>query len=262
MTSIVEALPYFLLILIRLTSFFLIAPLFSMKGIPTQFKIGLAALLSLIALGGVSTDEIIALDAYYALLIFKELAIGVALGFTATLVLYTVQIAGAFIDFQMGFAIANVIDPQTGAQVPIIGHFKYMMALLFLLSVNGHHLLLDGIMQSLMIFPVERIDFAVGFDGTAEFITTLFSFIFLTALQIAMPIVGALFLVDIALGILAKTVPQLNIFAVGLSVKIFVGFILLFLAMPVYFYLLQFLFERMVTSMMDLMSLLGGTLSE
>ncbi|AIY04105.1 flagellar biosynthesis protein FliR [Planococcus sp. PAMC 21323] len=259
MENIFDILPYFLLMLIRLTGFFLLAPIFSMRGVPNQFKVGIAAFLAFVAVSTLPMGETILLDSTYLLLIIKELAIGLALGFTAALILYTVQIAGAFIDFQMGFSMANVLDPQTGAQVPIIGHFKYMMALLFLLTVNGHHLMLDGVMQSLRIFPVERLAVSVKAEDIAQFMTSLFAEMFMIALQIALPIVGALFLVDIALGILAKTVPQLNIFAVGLPLKIFVGFIMLFLTMPVFFYILQILFEKLLESMAQLISILGGT---
>jgi flagellar biosynthesis protein FliR len=258
MNSIIEMYPYLLLIFIRLTSFFIIAPLFAMKGVPNQFKVGLAFFIALVALSNLPDGEPLPLDSFYILLIIKELGVGLALGFTAALLLYTVQIAGAFIDFQMGFSIASVMDPQTGTQVPIIGHFKYILALLFLLTVNGHHLMLDGVMQSFQSFPVESIAFSAKMEDVAHFFTKLFVEMFMIALQIALPIVGALFLVDVALGILAKTVPQLNIFAVGLPLKIIVGFIMLFLSMPIFFYILQILFEKILISMSQLIRLLGG----
>lgn len=236
----------------------MIAPLFSMKGVPNQFKVGFAFFTALVALSSLPGGEPLLLDSFYILLIIKELGVGLALGFTAALLLYTVQIAGAFIDFQMGFSIASVMDPQTGTQVPIIGHFKYILALLFLLTVNGHHLMLDGVMQSFQAFPVESIAFSAKMEEVTHFFTRLFVEMFMIALQIALPIVGALFLVDVALGILAKTVPQLNIFAVGLPLKIIVGFIMLFLSMPIFFYLLQILFEKILISMSQLIRLLGG----
>ncbi len=250
-------LPFFLLVLIRLTAFFLIAPLFAMRGVPTQFKVGIAAFLALIATATWAPETALVIDGGYTLLIFKELAVGLALGFTAALLLYAVQIAGSFIDFQMGFAIANVLDPQTGAQVPIIGQFKYTLALLFLLTVNGHHMMLDGVMQSLRSLPPEEF-LSVAPEAIARFMTDLFVEMFIIAFQISLPIVASLFLIDVALGILAKTVPQLNIFAVGLPLKIFVGFVLLLLTMTVFFYLLQILFDKMMVSMGELISLLGG----
>ncbi|MFD1862081.1 flagellar biosynthetic protein FliR [Planococcus chinensis] len=258
MEPFLASLPYLLLVLVRITSFFVVAPLFSMKGVPNHLKLGLAAFLALIAWSSLETGEPIPLDVYYVGMVIKEFAVGIALGFTAALVLYTVQIAGAFIDFQMGFAIASVMDPQTGTQVPIIGHFKYILALLFLLTVDGHHMMLDGLMRSLQVFPVGTLEVAAEFGDIAQFVTNLFTDMFLIALQIALPIVGALFLVDVALGILAKTVPQLNIFAVGFPLKIFTGFVLLMFSMPIFFYILQSLFEKIMVSMGDLTRLLGG----
>lgn len=244
--------------LVRMTSFFLVAPLFSMRSVPSRFKIGLACFITLLALPGNATEVPILLDSFYLFLIIKEVFIGAALGFTAALLIYTVQVAGAFIDFQMGFALANVMDPQTGAQVPIIGHFKYMLALLFLLVVDGHHLMLDGVIKSFQLIPVETISFSIENEDIARYITTIFIQMFLMALQMALPVVGALFLVDIALGILAKTVPQLNIFAVGFPIKIFAGFIMLILTMPVFFYVLQILFKKIYGNMSDLIKLIGA----
>ncbi len=258
MNNVLELLPYFLLMFVRMTSFFLVAPLFSTRGLPARFKIGLAFFLTLVAFSASMEEVPILLDEYYLFLIIKELFVGVALGFTATLMLYAVQVAGAFIDFQMGFALANVMDPQTGAQVPLMGHFKYTVALLFLLIVDGHHLMLDGVMKSFQLVPVEIISFSLENGEVSEFITTLFLQMFMIAMQMALPIVGALFLVDVALGILAKTVPQLNIFAVGFPLKIFAGFIMIILAMPVFFYVLQNLFEKMIVSMSELIKLLGA----
>lgn len=258
MTFILEMLPYFLLMLVRITSFFLVAPLFSMRGVPTPFKVGLAFFITLLAFSGSVTEEPIIIDGFYLFLIIKELFIGIALGFTAAIVVYTVQVAGAFIDFQMGFALANVMDPQTGTQVPIIGHFKYMLALLFLLVVDGHHLMLDGVMKSFQLVPVELISFSIENEDIAQYMTSLFLHMFMSAMQMALPVVGALFLVDVALGILAKTVPQLNIFAVGFPLKILAGFMMLILVMPVFFYVLQILFEKIIVSMSELMKLLGA----
>lgn len=81
---------------------------------------------------------------------------------TAYVFIMAIQIAGGLIDFQIGFAIANVIDPQTGAQSPILGQYLYVFALLFLLSTNGHHLLIDGIYNSYLIIPLDKVAFPVG----------------------------------------------------------------------------------------------------
>ena len=91
----------------------------------------------------------------YILLIMKEVIIGLFIGLIAYIIMSAIQIAGGFIDFQMGFAIANVIDPQTGAQSPLIGQFLNTLALLLLLSIEWHHLLLDGIFYSYQFIPMD-----------------------------------------------------------------------------------------------------------
>src|SRR5699024_736827 len=214
-----SAIPVFLLIFVRVAAFFVTLPLFSYTTIPTPFKIGFTFFLALIVYYTVDASAV-PIDDTYIFLLVKEAIVGLLIGLLAYIILSAVQIAGGFIDFQMGFAIANVIDPQTGAQSPLIGQYFYIVALLFLLSVNGHHLLIDGIYYSYHLIPMETfIPFADG--SIIEFVIQTFNQMFLIAFQMSIPIVGCLFLVDVALGIIARTVPQLNVFVVGLPLKIF-----------------------------------------
>src|SRR5699024_12837308 len=135
-----SAVPIFLLIFARVLAFFVSMPLFSYLTIPLPFKIGFSFFLALTMFYTIDTAGF-ELDHLYLFLFVKEIIVGALIGLIAYIILSAVQIAGGFIDFQMGFAIANVIDPQTGAQSPLIGQYFYIIALLFLLSVNGHHLL-------------------------------------------------------------------------------------------------------------------------
>src|SRR5699024_6830158 len=130
----------FLLIFVRVAAFFVTMPLFSYRTVPTQFKIGFIFFLTFIMFYSVDQGSL-NLEELYVFLIVKEAVVGLMIGLIAYLVISAIQIAGGFIDFQMGFAIANVIDPQTGAQSPLTGQYFYIVALLFLLAVNGHHLL-------------------------------------------------------------------------------------------------------------------------
>lgn len=253
-----DDIPLLLLMFVRLSVFFIVAPIFSMRGVPGQFKVGFAFFCTILAFFVVSDNETIVIDSSYFVMIIKEALIGMALGFVAALILYAVQMAGAFIDFQMGFAIANVVDPQTGMQVPIIGNFKYMLAILFLLSMNGHHLMLQGVLKSYELIPAQQLFVPIGSEQMARFISSTFVDMFLIAFQLAIPIVGALFLVDVALGILARTVPQVNVFVVGLPLKIFTGFVLLLITMSSFFYLLNKVLTKMIETMGELVALLGG----
>src|SRR5699024_396122 len=132
---------------------------------------------------GVQVDEM------YIFLLVKEILVGLFIGLIAYMILAAVQIAGGFIDFQMGFAIANVIDPHTGAQSPLTVEYFYIIALLFLLSVDGHHLLIDGIFYSYHFIPIDA--FIPFKNGTiADLVTDTFNKMFLIAFQMSIPIVG------------------------------------------------------------------------
>jgi flagellar biosynthetic protein FliR len=257
MIDLINAFPVFLLIFIRVTSFFVTVPLFSYRNIPTTYKVGLGIFLSYLMFLSMEHPTL-AIDEAYFLLVLKELLVGLLIGLIAFVVMSAIQIAGGFIDYQMGFAMANVIDPQTGAQSPIMGQYLYTFALLLLLIVDGHHLLLDGIYYSYKIVPLEQAWLPLGSERLVEFIAKTVNSMFIIAFQMAIPIVGCLFLVDVALGITARTVPQLNIFVVGLPVKILVGFILLVIVMPVFLILFQKLFESMLITMRGLMQIFGG----
>lgn len=249
-------LPVFLLIFARVLSFFIIMPLFSYRTIPTHFKVGFSLFLALVVYYTVDHSNFV-LDETYVFLFLKEILVGVLIGLIAYIILSAVQIAGGFIDFQMGFAIANVVDPQTGAQSPIIGQYFYIIALLFLLTVNGHHLIIDGIVHSYQFVSMDTfIPFAD--ESIVSYVITVFNQMFLIAFQISIPIVGCLFLVDVALGIIARTVPQLNVFVVGLPLKIFVSFVALLFFMSLYVVLVKKLFEFMFETMRGLMQLFGG----
>ena len=151
----ISAIPAFLLVFIRTTAFFVTMPIFAYKNMPTHFKIGFGFFLSWIMYYSISIPELV-IDETFILLVFKEALVGLLLGFIAYLILAALQIAGGFIDFQMGFAIANVIDPQTGAQSPLTGQYFYTIALLFLLAVNGHHLLINGMFYSFTVIPLDH----------------------------------------------------------------------------------------------------------
>lgn len=257
MVTFFETFPAFLLVLVRVTSFFLMMPLFSYRTVPNVYKVGLGFFLSFIMFFAMKAP-VLEINGAYFLLIIKESLVGLLLGFIAYLIMSAIQIAGGFIDFQMGFGMVNVLDPQTGAQSPIMGQFMYIIALLFLLSANGHHLLLDGIYYSYQFIPLDQPWLPLGSAKVAEYIIKSFSMMFLVALQMSLPVVGSLFLVDIALGIAARTFPQLNVFVVGIPLKIGVGFIVFVVVMSTMIVVISRLFETMLTTFRGLMTLLGG----
>lgn len=253
-----NALPLFLLVFARVTAFFVAAPIVMMRDIPVPFKIGLSFFLAWIALAFPDMPPSVSIDRAFWFLLLKEVAVGLTIGFTASLILYAVQVAGIFIDMQIGFAIANILDPQTGVQTPITGRFKYIFALLLLLSLNGHHLLIKGLFASFEWIAVDALVPTYSNGQVSHFLTEAFGRMFQAAFLIAIPISGALFLVDVALGIVAKTVPQMNVFVVGLPLKVMVNFLILIIALPGLFFAFQKLFSDMIDSMLTMIRILGG----
>ncbi len=257
MQLLLQSFPNFLLIFCRITAFFVVAPVFSTRSVPAQFKIGLAFFASVLTFLTVGTSDAVEWDGEYILAVIREVLVGLLLGFTAYFIFTVVQMAGAFIDLQMGFGIANVIDPMTGTQSPILGNFKYIIAMLLFLSMNGHHYLLIGIMDSYKWVPLSNELFARMYEGSvSEFLVKTFARMFALALQMSAPLVVAMFLVDVALGILARTVPQLNIFVVGIPIKILAGFMVLVLIVPGFYYLFQDLFKTMLESVQQLLAII------
>lgn len=249
----------FLLLFCRVTAFFMIAPIFSGYGVPAQFKIGLAALFSLLVAGVLPAEEPIPLDWVFPFRVMQEVVIGISLGFIATLFFTALQVAGMAIDVQMGFIIANVFDPQTGAQTPLTGSFKYLLGILIFLSLNGHHMLLDGIVASAQAAPVGQTPvFSWDSGSLAQLMTFSFNKMFVIAFKIAAPIVTCLFLVDVGLGIIARTVPQMNVFVIGLPIKVLSSFVMLLLVLPGFIWLFDQLFQQIVTTMRELINTVGA----
>ncbi|RKL69009.1 flagellar biosynthetic protein FliR [Salipaludibacillus neizhouensis] len=257
MVNIFEWLPAYLLILVRVSAFFITLPFFSYQNIPSQVKIGISIFLSWIMFF-TGDWPLLEINYEFFLLILKEALVGLTVGLIATILLYAIQVAGGLIDLKLGFMIANVIDPQTGAQSPLIGSYLYTFSLLFLLATNAHHLLLDGVFYSYQFIPMDQVFIPFGDEAVVDHVVATFSTMFIIAFQMSMPIVGSIFLVDVALGMVARTVPQVNVFVIGLPLKIFLGFIVMMLTMAPFFMVVSHLVDTMIIAMRTLMQLYGG----
>jgi flagellar biosynthesis protein FliR len=241
-TLINSKIEIFMMVFARITGLFLIAPVFGSRMLPMQIKLGLSLVISLVIFNVVPTPNYTSPDSMLEMIVFlaNELIVGLIIGFASQMVFSAIQFAGHFIDMQIGLSIVSVIDPQFGTQVPITGNFKYILALLVFLATNAHHLLISALARSYNYIPL------MGFKLTnslMDIFTGMMSGMMITAIKIALPVFGALFLVDLALGIISKTVPQMNVFIVGMPAKLVVGLIVLMMALPLYILLLNPLFD-------------------
>jgi len=251
-------LPGYLLVLCRITSFFVAAPVLSMRGVPMPFKVGLSLFLAFLTFFSVGTVQTAAWNEAYLLSVLKEILVGLLLGFTANLFFSALFTSGAFVDMMIGFGIANVVDPATGMQSPLFGNFKYFLAVLVFLAMNGHHHLINAIMMSYEWVPMDPAVLAsVAAGDVSAFLLKSFAYAFALAFQMAAPIVVAMFLVDVGLGILAKTAPQFNVFVVGIPVKMIVGLLLIILVIPGFAMMFERLFAAMFASVNELLGILG-----
>lgn len=249
--------PLFLLVFVRFAGFYMTAPILMDRKIPAMFKLGFAFFTSVLAIGTMDFNQTIELDETYISLVLKETMVGICLGFFTSMIIYAVQLAGNFVDLQSGFAMATMFDPTTGTQENLTGRLYYYLAMVFFLSMDAHHLLIRGVLASFDWIPVLAWLPAPASQSLVILGLDLMSDMFWIAFLIAAPLMGTLFLVDVALGILSKSVPQMNLFVVGIPIKMFVHFIVLYVALPGFFYVLGKLINTMVHSMEQLLKILG-----
>lgn len=159
-----------------------------------------------------------------AVMLGAELVLGLILGLAVRFLFAAIQTGGQLIGFQMGFAMVNVVDPDSGAAEAVTAHFLYMVSLLTFLSFNGHLHLLSGLMQSFDLLPPGSILISARL---ATHIFALSGQIFVLAIQIGAPVIAAILLVDLALALISRASPQMNVLIIGFPVKISVGFLFL-----------------------------------
>jgi flagellar biosynthetic protein FliR len=229
------------LVFLRVGAIVAMLPILGDRTTPVRVKAGLSLLITLLVVpfvekpAGVSEDVI-----SLGLKMGGELLVGVILGFAGKLIFEGIQMAGQLIGFQMGFSIVNIIDPVTSEQVSIIAEFQYLLAGLLFLAVDGHHLLLQAVSESYAVVPV------LGFHMTGALTQSLVDLsrdMFVVSMKVSSPIIVALVFANIGLGLVARTVPQINIFIVGFPLQIAIGLVGLGLSVPVFLHLTTGLFS-------------------
>lgn len=210
-----------LLVSIRLGIVVLTTPVFSLIGLPLNVRVLLVLALSATLVSGIDLPPPVSAiqPAALATRALNELVWGTLLAFTVLAGFAAFQLAGRILDIQLGFGVVGLIDPSTRTQAPLLGTVLNMTAVLTFFLVGGHHLLLRGLAFSLQTIP----------PGTApgapplEAVVGQFGAMFLSAALLAAPVMTAVLLVDVAMSIMARTMPQMNVFIIGLPLKILVG---------------------------------------
>jgi flagellar biosynthesis protein FliR len=231
----------FLLIWLRVSTMLYVFPVFQASQIPTPVRIGLGMIISFVLYHVVPVISPLPDMGSLLAAAVSQVVLGLIVGFVAYLVFTGIQFAGEILDIQIGFAVANVINPSTQQQVTVLGELELTLATLFFLISNSHLLLLQGIGGSfhLVSLPYITLDPSVAND-----VVSFLEQAFLIVLKIAAPPAVALFVVNIALGLMARVAPQMNVFVVGFPLQIGVGLLMMAVSVPLLAYVVPQLFDQ------------------
>jgi flagellar biosynthetic protein FliR len=230
----------FLFPLARIMGLIATAPILSNRAIPARIRMGFGAAMTLALIPALPPSGLVVGSWPGLLALLQQMLIGIALGFSMRVVFTAIDLAGELIGLQMGLGFAMFYDPDNAAQSPVISEFLGLIAMLVFLSLNGHLMLLAVIGNSFEWWPVGADLFpANGWMAIARWGSTIFS----AGVMLALPVIAALLVVNIALAILTRAAPTLNLFAIGFPVTLIAGFVMLLLSMPFFAPALQQLFD-------------------
>ena len=246
----------FALVAARVGSAIIVMPFFGASQVPAQLKIALIIVLSVVMTPANAGADLLASGDWFPLMVLREILVGLMLGFSVSLVFSAMTIAANLISVQMGLNLQALLNPFSAFQAEqenAMSVFYGLLATVIFLTVNGHHQLLLGLQATFDLVPLNSFQFQTGQSGV---LTALVTTMIVSAFQIAFPIMAALLIADVAAGLLARMVPQINVFFVNLPLKIFLGFLVMLVSMP--FTISYFRDQGVDNSVRNLGRVLGG----
>ncbi|MBI5643108.1 MAG: flagellar biosynthetic protein FliR [Deltaproteobacteria bacterium] len=243
----------FLFVLTRTGSIIFTAPIFGAFNVPMQVKFGLSFLIALILTPLTAHVPLPSTMTGLVLSVGGEILIGAMIGIAMKFVFTGIEFAGQISSFQMGIGMASAYDPINSAQVTVLGKMMSILTLLIFLSINGHLMVIMALKKSFDVIP------PYGFHLSGALMENFVTFskeIFILAVKFSAPVVAILIFVNVAMGIMARTVPQLNMFVIGFAITITVGFVMIALSLPVFETALVTVFDRMWQGVFNLMQVM------
>ena len=221
----------FFLIFFRVGAILMSIPVFDSKSIPLFFKIALAFATSIILFPMLRVDPLPMATSVLALSVgvTGEILLGLIIGFSVKLIFAGIQLAGQLAGYQMGMALANVMDPSSSQQVPILAQFNNLFGLLIFISINAHYLFIRALTHSFEMVPPLNVNFS---GSLMEHLIKMSGNIFVIGIQVGAPVIAALLITSVAFGLIARTVPQMNVLIVGMPLKIVIGLLFLGISLP------------------------------
>ncbi|MCB2214716.1 flagellar biosynthetic protein FliR [Desulfofustis glycolicus] len=254
----IEQFQIFLICAARIAGFIGAIPVFSGAQTPVQLKAGLVFVVSLVlfpavasTLPSLTTFE----PATFIVFLVSEVLIGAIIGLIARLIFTAVEFGGTIIGYQMGFAAANVFDPQNERQISLISQMQNVFAVLIFLAISGHHVFIRTAVESYRILPPGGIDFS---GEAVPFLMELASHMFVLGVQFSAPVLAVLLLSGLILGILARTFPQGNVFLLSFPLNIAIAFTVIGLTLGMVFIVLSREFDNLADHFFTMLTLLNG----
>lgn len=239
----------FFLIFFRVGSILMTMPIFKSKSIPVLIKAGLALATSMALFPILNIENFPAITGFthLAIGIFGEILLGLSIGLAVNFIFAGLQLAGQLAGYQMGMALARVMDPSTNRQMPLLGQFNELFALLIFITINAHHKIIRALADSYQLVP------PFGFRISGSLIEQLVGIagnMFVIAVKLGAPIIAVLLLTSIAFGLIARTVPQMNVFFVAMPLKIGVGLLFIGVCLPYFSSFLKIMFSKLGDTIM------------
>lgn len=246
----------FIFPLARILALLATAPIFNNAAQPVRIRLMTGLVITFALIPALPPMPAIPAGSWIGLAILaQQMLIGILLGFTLRIAFAAIDVAGELIGLQMSLSFAVLYDPQNGGQTPVLSEFLGLFATLLFLAMNGHLLSLSVLAESFRLLPVSATPIsAAGFGSFIAWSSTLFA----AGVLLALPLIAALLIANLAMGVLARVAPQLNIFAVGFPVTLMSGFTVLMFSVPYFGTALERLFDKSFHAMAAVMRAAAG----
>lgn len=255
--SILANADYFVLLLFRVGALFFSSPIFGRINIPQMVKIVFMFAMTYLFFFIGPEPALLEYSTLFGffLLIAKEIAVGIALAYITNIFFSLTFTAGQLIDMQIGFGIVNVYDPQNNTQIPMIGNVLNLVLLITFFLVDGHQRLIYLIFLTLEALPIGTLKLSGDIAFT---VLEVFANTFAIGIMVALPVLASGFIIEITFGTLARSVPQLHMFVIGMPLKTLIGFVLLLILLPVFISFSGRIFSEMFSAIDLVFGMLRG----
>jgi flagellar biosynthetic protein FliR len=242
----------FMLVFIRCLTFLISYPIFGSPQVPTHLKVLLPLMLAFIIFPvvWVSFHPQISFNDAIIWMALKESLVGLLLGSVVRMLFFAVSIGGQIISAALGLSAAQMFNPMMGSQSTVVEQFQFTIGTIIFLSINGHHFLLSGIVESFNLIPLNFDGFHLEGVKTAAY---LGQEILTIGLKMGAPVMISIFLIQVGMGIIGRVVPQINVLVTSLHLTILIGLLVMIVTVPMFFNQMNHLQDFMADSLFKIM---------